>query len=309
LKTGWKILDRFFLLRPTLFYPIWTFFLAGFWGGNRFGNHNQFTQAECFWGVVIGLSLVMGAVFILNQIQDIETDRANRKLFLLANGIIPVTHAYTQSAIFIAGGLLLGFLVNFRFGLGFLFLLILSGWLYNFPPTRWKDHPIMGMAVNGMGGLMIYSMGWLVGGGGGLIPLRALAYGLAGVAVFLNTTLPDIEGDRKTGKITFGVHFGVKKTGQWALIFEGGSLIIGFLLRDWLLFFPALMVLPFFVWGGMSPTLAHILRATKFSVLALAIGVCFFFPWYLIPVFVVFFLSKWYYKKRFHFNYPSFRNS
>lgn len=305
---GWKFLDRFFLLRPTLFYPIWTFFLAGYWGGDRFGNSSQFNQIQTFWPVVIGLTFIMGAVFILNQIQDIETDRANKKLFLLANGIISISSAYWESVVCVTMGLILGFLVDFRFGLAFIGLLILSGWLYNYPPTHWKDHPIMGILVNGTGGIIIYSVGWLVGGGG-FIPFRAVAYGLAGVAVFLNTTLPDLEGDRKTGKITFGVQFGVQKTGQWAFIFEMGALITAFILKDWLLFIPAFLVLPFFIHGALNPSIGSILRATKYSVLALALGVCICFPYYLIPVFMVFFFSKWYYQKRFHFNYPSFRSS
>jgi len=310
LKRGVEILDVLFLLRPTLFYPIWTFFLAGTWGGMRFGTGvGDLTHPVGPLWVVVGLTLVMGGVFILNQIQDVETDRVNGKLFLLANGIVPVKAAYQEATLMMVCGLALGFWIDFRIGLGFLILVLLSGWLYNYPPTRWKNRPIMGLVVNGMGGLVIYSLGWMVGGGRGFVVFRAVIYALAGVAVFLNTTLPDREGDEKTGKITFGVRYGIKRTVVLALAVEICAVGLALLFRDWLLFFPGLVVLPLFVLSAVKRTLAEVIRATKFSVLALAVAVCVVFPLYLLPVFIVFFLSKWYYGKRFDFNYPSFRSS
>lgn len=310
MKKAIKIFDYFFLLRPTLFYPIWTFFLAGCWGGMRFGKggFGFIHQVGPFW-VAVGLTFVMGSVFILNQVQDVETDRANGKLFLLANGIIPVKQAYWEAAFLTVAGLALGFWIDPRIGLGFLILFVLSGWLYNYPPTRWKDRPIMGILTNGTGGLVIYSLGWMTGGGEGFVPLRVVAYTLAGAAVFLNTTLPDIDGDSKTGKITFGVQYGVEKTALWALFLETVALGLAYLFRDWLLFIPAVAVFPLFVMGCVKGIEADVVRATRFSVLALAIGICVVFPVYFLLIFVVFFFSKWYYKERFEFDYPSFRTS
>ena len=310
MKKGIEIFDYFFLLRPTLFYPIWTFFLAGVWGGKRFGiGAPDFTHSMGLLWVALGLSLIMGGVFVLNQIQDIETDKANGKLFLLANGIIPVREAYWEAALMTISGLGLGLWIDIRVGLGFLILLILSGWLYNYPPMRWKDKPVMGIVTNATGGLVIYCLGWMSGGGEGLIPLRVTAYTLAGAAVFLNTTLPDIDGDAKTDKITFGVRYGLEKTALWALILEAITISLAFLFRDWLLFIPGLIVFPLFIVGCVNRTMVDVLRATKFSVLALAVAICIFSPWYLLPVVFVFFFSKWYYKKRFNFDYPSFRSS
>jgi len=310
LKKGVEILDYVFLIRPTLFYPIWTFFLAGVWGGMRFGKGTcDFAHPVGPLWVAVGLTLVTGGIFILNQIQDVETDRVNGKLFLLANGIIPVKEAYLEAALLTVWGLALGFWIDSRIGLGFFVLFVLSGWLYNYPPTRWKNRPVMGLLINGTGGLVIYSLGWMVGGGRGFVPLRVVIYALAGVAVFLNTTLPDMEGDAETGKITFGVRYGVKKTVVWAFVLEIFAVGLAFWFRDWLLFIPGLVVLPFFLMSAAKQTMVEVLRATKFSVLALAAAVCVVFPWYLLPVFGVFFFSKWYYRKRFDFEYPSFRSS
>jgi 4-hydroxybenzoate polyprenyltransferase len=304
------VFDRIFLLRPTLFYPIWTFFLAGCWGGRRFGEIiSEVEFSSVFYKTIISLTMIMGGVFILNQIQDIETDKANRKLFILANGFVSIKEAYIESFIFIAGGLILGFWIGFQFGLKLLVLFLLSGVLYNFRPAIWKNHPFMGLITNGLGGVIIYSLGWRVCGGVSLLPERAIAYALAGVAVFLNTTLPDINGDKSTGKITFGVRYGIKKTAIGAFIFEIISLGLALFFKDWLLFFPAAAVLPFFIWSIIKPNVKVILRTTKFSVLLLAVAVCFSFPLYIVPIFSVYFFSRWYYKKRFNFDYPSLRSS
>ena len=99
-----------------------------------------------FWFVLVGLTLVMGSVFIINQTQDIETDRVNSKLFLLANDIISLKAAYVEAIILAMTGLTLGFYVSPMIGFGILTILILSGWLYNYPPAIWKNKPILGMA-------------------------------------------------------------------------------------------------------------------------------------------------------------------
>lgn len=311
MKKSLKIFDSFFLLRPTLFYPIWTFFLAGYWGGMKFGGRsiNFVYSAEIFWIVISSLTLLMGGVFILNQIQDRETDRANGKLFLLANGIVSVNKAYKEAVLLIAVGLILSFWVNLKIGLGFLILFILSGLLYNYPPILWKNRPIMGLIANSIGGFVIYSLGWITRGGDGGVVFHGAGYTLAGGAVFLNTTLPDMEGDRKTGKITFGVKYGVKKTALWALILETIGLGLAFLARDWLLFISGIAVFPLFLLSAVKKTVVEAIRTTKFSVLALATAVCIIFPWYLLPIFFIFFFSKFYYKKRFDFDYPNFRAS
>ena len=308
-RKGVEILDYFFILRPILFYPIWTFFLAGYWGGGYFVNNTvQFKHPMGAFWIVSALTLIMGGVFILNQIQDVETDRVNGKLFIVAQGIISRRCAIWEVAALIIIGLSMGFWVDLQVGIGFLILLILSGWLYNFPPVKWKNHPIMGIVVNGMGGVLIYWLGWITGGGGATIQWRVVVYAMAGMAVFLSTTLPDIEGDKKTGKITFGVKYGIATTAVFAFFLEAGAVVLSFICEDWLLFVPAVLVFPLFVIGVFKRTISNMIRATKFSVLALAAALCVVFPWFLLPIFIVFFLSKWYYRKRFNLNYPNFKN-
>jgi 4-hydroxybenzoate polyprenyltransferase len=309
-KKGAELLDSLFLLRPTLFFPVWTYFLAGRYGGARApgASPHPLHPAHAVW-IMAALSMLMGSVYILNQIQDMETDRRNRKLFLLANGIVPVRRAYAEAAVLAAASAGFAFWVDPLFGLGFVTLFLLAGILYNYPPTAWKNRPIPGIFVNGAGSMLIYDIGWVAGGGAQELPAQAFAYAFAVIAVFLNTTLPDRQGDGATGKVTFGVRYGLGVTAIWALAFEAGSFALSLILREWLLFIPSALALPFFVRAAVRRRLPDTLAATKFAVSALACAVCVAYPGTLIPIAAVFFLSRWYYRKRFGFDYPNFRAS
>ena len=310
MKKGVELFDYVFLLRPTLFFPVWTYFLAGQSGGARTqrGSIEFFHSVHALW-LMAAVSMLMGSVFILNQIRDVETDRRNRKLFLLANGILPLRHATWEAAILAAASMAIAFWTDPLFGMGFVTLFLIAGILYNYPPTAWKNHPIFGIFVNGAGSMLVYDIGWVSGGGEQSVPPQMFAYASAVVAVFLNTTLPDRKGDEATGKITFGVRYGLGSTAFWALAFEALSFVLSLVFREWLLLIPSALALPFFAIAAFRRRLSDTLRATKFAVSALAAAVCVLFPAYLILIVLVFFLSRWYYKKRFHFDYPNFRVS
>ena len=166
----------------------------------------------------------------------------------------------------------------------------------------------MGLFTNGAGGMLIYLVGWKSGGGVPWIPLRAFAYLMAGVSVFLNTTLPDREGDEKSGKTTFVVRYGIAATAWWAFITEAAAVVLALLTREWLLFIPGAASMPLFVMAIFRRTEKEVVRATKVSVLALVLAVCVAFPWYVILILFVLIFTKWYYKRRFDFDYPSLKS-
>ena len=117
-----------------------------------------------------------------------------------------------------------------------------------------------------------------------------------------------MEGDRETGKITFAVRFGVRVTVLWALIFEVITVGLAWVFKEWILFYPGLVMVPFFAYALTKHKVEDVIRAIKYSVFAMAIAICVAFPWFLILVFGVFFGSRWYYKNRFHMDYPNFKN-
>ena len=302
-----KAFDYLFLVRPTLMYPIWIFFLGGIWSGRRWSESENISLTDAV-GIGVGLTLVMAAVSILNQIQDVETDRINRKLFLICDGHVSVKSAYYEALLLGPLGILLGFLVDVRAGCILMFALFMAGFLYSFPPASLKDRPIGGLFVNAVGGAIVFILGWIGSGASGWFPLRSLVYFGGFAAVTLNTTMPDIKGDRETGKNTFAVQYGVRLTVVWALIIEIVTVGLAYYFQEWIVFYPGLVMIPFFIYALSKKHVSDVLRATKFSVFSMAITVCVVFPWFLIPVFIVFFGSKWYYKKRFGFDYPNLKS-
>lgn len=299
--------DYVFLVRPTLMYPIWIYFLCGFWSGQRWPVVAHVTTLHAVM-IGTGLTLVMAAVSIFNQIRDAETDRINRKLFLICDGHVPVRTAYIEALICGLLGVAIGWMAELRAGVMLAFALFMAGYLYSFPPARMKDRPIGGLLVNGFGGLIVFILGWISAGGAGWFPLRSLTYFGGFSAVMLNTTMPDMKGDRETGKITFPVKYGVRPTVIWALIVEVITVCAAFYFHEWILFFPGLAMVPFFIYALTKKHVADVIRATKYSVFAMAIAICWVFPWFLIPMWLIFFGSRWYYRKRFGFDYPNLKS-
>ena len=303
-KNRWRFLDYFFIMRPTLFFPLWTFFLAGCFSAQRYAvlhNHNRML-------VSMGLlTLLMGAVYIINQIVDAEGDAKNDKLFFIARGIISEKSAKIQVAILLACSIAVAFLLDLKLGMMFIIVTIFTGLLYSIRPFSWKDRPILGILTNFAGGWSIVACGMVAAGywGKGIF-IRPLPYAVAIVSVFLLTTILDISGDKETEKITFGVRYGLKKTVYWALVFEIICAIISFWLREWLLFFPAVLAMPLFSIAAFKQDLKSINLAIKITVLLASLAVCAVYPFYFLLIVVNYFFSKWYYRVRFHLEYPKF---
>lgn len=307
-----KYLDYIFVLRPTLFFPVWTVFLAGYHANTLFDPKNNLSSSagitahNPILGAVL-LTLLMGAVFIFNQIVDIQSDRDNQKLFFIADGIIKKSVATIEGIILTLFSITIAFIVNFKLGLIFVIVFIFTGIIYNFKPFGWKDKPILGIVVNFCGGWSVAASGWIAAGTTNWrFVIYAIPYAIGLVAVYLLTTLPDIPGDRASGKITFGVKYGLRLTTYWAAAFECAALVLSYLLKDYMLFFPALVAFPLFLIAAVSQKMDDILRAIKFTVLFASLAVCLKYPAYFLVILITFFFSKWYYRKRFDLDYPKF---
>ncbi len=125
---------------------------------------------------------------VIEKGQYLNKKKTGEWNYYYVDGIISLKAAYVEAIILAITGLILGFYVSPMIGFGILTLLILSGWLYNYPPAIWKNKPILGMAVNVAGGWIIYCLGWQVFNSQSIIPVQSIGYVFACAAVFLNTT-------------------------------------------------------------------------------------------------------------------------
>jgi 4-hydroxybenzoate polyprenyltransferase len=257
----------------------------------------------------IGLfTMLMGGIFVLNQIEDVESDRLNNKLYLIAQGHISATRAYAETGLLIGLPILTLVLVRRDLAVVACLAALIMGWLYSCSPFRLKDRPIGGLMANVAGGSIVFSFGWMITGRPDTqMLLHGIPYVLGLVAVYFFTTIPDMGGDRAANKITVAVRYGAAPVLMAGLVTDVLAIIASALMRDWVILCPTLLVLPFFINARVVGSVDSVLRTNKFATLFLSLIICIRFPAYLALITFVFFLSKWYYKVRFNINYPSFR--
>ncbi|MDZ7291225.1 MAG: UbiA family prenyltransferase [candidate division KSB1 bacterium] len=305
-----KFFDYVFVLRPTLFFPVWTVYAAGYFAFYKFsgfgGNGAAFTldgAALCLLGL---LTLLMGSAYILNQLCDIETDRRNQKLFLIADGHISTRAAWLEMILLCVLPMSAGFLYGVATGGLLMAIFLLTGIFYNVAPFQWKGRPLLGLLANALGALFIFTAGWWSMRIEWRLPiLHALPYMFAVSAVYLYTTLLDMEGDASTQKMTFGVRYGLRVTTVVGCILEFGALITAWWLSDFVIFYPALIAAPFFLFAVIRQRLSEVSRAIKLPILFLALAICTKVWQYFLLIAFVFFFSRWYYRRRFGLSYPS----
>jgi 4-hydroxybenzoate polyprenyltransferase len=318
-------LDCLFLLRIPLLVPVWTILFLGWIIGSDSARPGGFlaggaAMSSRFWLGTAGFSLIVASIYVVNQIVDIESDRINHKLFLLPQGVISIRTAWIIAGLCALSGLVINAGIIADAPLTVISLLsLLLGALYNLPPAQLKNSPCGGVCASALGhGMLTFLAGWYLAGtlydaGGSIVLMSGLMSGiaptLANAAVYLATTIPDAPGDRITGKKTFCVAYGEKKTAVVAFLLCTGAFAASFCMLHhcWVMAFPSAVSLIFFFSFALAAKREHAYSAFKWPVFLLTAFVALFAPEYGIVVLVIFFVSKAYYKLRFNFDYPNLK--
>jgi 4-hydroxybenzoate polyprenyltransferase len=309
------ILDFLFVLRPILFFPGWSTMLAGYFVAvrNTWIFENPGWIYSDFWFIIrlmILFAAAMGACFLLNQLQDVDSDRRNNKLFIIAEGCIGFRAVTIEIIFLIAMALIMAFSLSTHTGMLIAGFILITGYLYNFKPFGLKDRPWGSLASNCAMGWLAFAIGWSAGRSLDVqLIIDSLPYLFLNTALYLFTTLPDREGDAQTGKRTLAVVFGIKfiVVISFILYLIGGLSAI--LLKDRLAILIVRFSLPFFVITMWQKNEHSPLRATKFTILIFGLIICLIWPWYFILMILAFFFTRWYFKKRFDYDYPNFKSS
>jgi 4-hydroxybenzoate polyprenyltransferase len=309
-----RLFDYFFVLRPTLFFPVWTLVLAGHWAQARFVGGEPLMllpirAVNLFLIFATTLfTLVMGGVFLVNQIKDVESDRLNNKLYLIANGDISVRSAVIETAIITSLPIALMSFIRLDLAVIMVVSFIVLGWFYSCAPFHLKNRPIGGLIINAMGGYIVFFFGWMIGGQFSFeMVFRATPYALGLVAVFFFTTIPDVSGDRAAQKKTVAVRYGIESVLRAGLTTDLLAIGAAIWTRDIVIAVSTVLALPFFTFAARRKTVVKVLQTGKFATLFLSLFVSVRFPLYFLLILLVFYTSKWYYKSRFALDYPSFQ--
>ena len=308
-----KPFDYFFVLRPTLFFPVWTIALAGLWAQDRFGDSIQelsFSLSETNFIFVLYLALytlLMGGAFLLNQLEDVETDRLNHKLFLIADGEISEKNAIIETILITMVPIVFFLFIRIDLAVVLIISFLVMGWMYSSRPFVLKDRPIGGIVANLIGGYIVFSFGWMIFGPlSKQMLLHATPYVLGMLAVYFFTTVPDREGDKQANKVTIAVKYDIRIVLIGGVLLNVLAIVAGLFVKDLVVLVPTILILPFFLYTAFKKSDAEVLRTNKFAALFLSLTICVGFPLYLLVIAFLFFFSRWYYKVRFNMNYPSF---
>ncbi len=301
------LVDSLFLIRPTLLLPVWTLL---FWGTtlHRPNAWGMVGFPRAFWLALVSYSLLMGAIYVVNQIFDVETDRINQKLFLLSDGYLSLRHAWMEAILLVGVSLMLGWSLGTAYRWLWVFSLVL-GVLYSVPPFVWKGRPFLDLLSNavGYGGINVL-VGWvsLHPWQPGLIP-RTLPLVSAVGAVFLLTTIPDIPGDRAAGKRSTGVWLGARKTALLATVMLWLTVLFAARYGDLWVLSVAALSLPLFVAAVVEGGDRWVKLAYRAAGGLFGIATALRFPIFLLLGGLTFLALRLYYQRRFGLTYPSLR--
>lgn len=305
-RIGIAIVDHLFLFRIPLLAPVWTVFLYGALLGR--GSEASLTPDHLV-PALVAFSFLVGGIYILNQIFDIESDRLNNKLFLLPQGIVKLPTAWVVAVLSLMAPLVVAFFFDAPLGLVFA-LSTLVGFFYNCRPLELKNRPYGGLLANMLGhGFLAFAAGWLSTAQIDLLMvIPGIAVSLANGAVYLISTILDADGDGRTGKQTFAVRRGERITGITAMALVTACLVLSFWIvpHRIILVATAALSLPFYVALIFKPGRPALFRAMKIPVFVFTLCLVFLAPWYGVLIALTFLGSRLYYQKRFGKRYPAF---
>ena len=321
---AFHLLDYLVVLRPTLLLPVWTLVLLGHYRAlSESSSHVELSTVQLSFlpelpillrpnlellGTLCLYSMLMGAIYIINQICDKETDVANNKLYLVAQGYVKLRLLVLEVAFLLVSAVVWAILW-YGNNLSYLILIVLSiclGVIYSVRPVRLKGRPFLDLLANAAGyGGIAFLIGW-----GIVAPIntdtlwRIIPYALCVGAAFVNTTLPDLKGDRAHGDRTTGVTLGIKLSCRLSLLLLAGAILSAWWLRDMILLSTALLCLPLFIYMNFRRERGIIILATRVGILILSLIACVLVPLYLILFAGSLFFVRWYYSARFGITYP-----
>ncbi len=288
--------------------PVWTFFLLG--AHRASAATGAPLQLRRLLAGLCSITAAFGAVYVINQIADRETDLRNRKLFLIPHSIISVRAASIEAALLAAAALGIGFFMLSAWYACVLLGILALGAAYSLEPARLKRRAVLDVCANSIGnGILNTLAGWIALGA----PLSGLhvllPYPLAVASIHLTTTLADIEGDAGSGLRTSGVALGLGRGRIVSAILMTSALATAVAVDNMVALWAALLSLPLLLIPVRRNThegiQTSVLLPAKVATLVFSLSAGLLFPPYILLLAVAIILTRIYYWKRFGMRYPS----
>ncbi|APE95590.1 1,4-dihydroxy-2-naphthoate octaprenyltransferase [Halodesulfurarchaeum formicicum] len=208
------------MARPYFLLGTIPLYLVGALGAAR--DPRALAVVPFFIGLAVVLSIQLQTHFY-NEYHDRETDRtAASSLLTGGSGALVKYDLYDEFALWLGRAAVLlalgltGVLAMVAFRpllLGVVFLAIALGWAYSSPPARFVARGLGELTVVVLAGVLVPLFGFLLQGGTATQDILPILGTLVPLTFGMNiaTTLPDIDGDRRTGKRTLAVRLGARR--------------------------------------------------------------------------------------------------
>ena len=315
-----KYFDILFIFRPIMFFAIWLMIVIGMYIGSiEIKSYPQWIVTFDFKTLIffLGISMISGGSLIKNQIDDLDIDNFNKKIFILNNSYIKDVSIKCYKISIIFGFLLLVLTNIYNLIIGILIFLF---WdlVYNHEKFGWKRRPVLGPFCNLIVGFLFLLSGWIYIHANesyffisksivrSNFFISIIPYLLSYLSVVLLTDIPDVEGDKKYNKITFVIKYSKFVTVFISLVLVILAFFIGFYLNDPLATTSTICSIPFFIYALIRCQKKDILRAIRYPIFILNFFTLTIYPILFIMCGIVFYLSKYYYWHRFELHYPTF---
>ncbi len=306
-------LDLLFLMRPILLVPVWGFSLFGYYRAKTdsireiFSLWNNSSILTC--SLLLFFSLSVGAVYIFNQIADIEVDKKNGGLPLLASGVVKRNDALIFALILSGISIVIPLFTEYK-AISFLstFALII-GLLYSFKPFYFSGRPFCDFLSNALGyGVIAFGAGWICGGKT-LIEISflnsTLPYFFLMCAGSISSTLPDRDGDYSEQKNTTAVTLGAQKAHLIATFLLFMAAVSALIQSDFLALICSVAPFPFYLGYIFKPTEFFMESTYKIGGAMTVLCSGLIIP-LLFPSGIIVFLVTWlYFRLRHGVSYPS----
>jgi 4-hydroxybenzoate polyprenyltransferase len=253
--------DCFFLMRPVILVPVWGFCLFGYYRAfdvRITGLPDLWRESDpmaLVWSMVFSLSA--GCVFVLNQIADVEVDKINNGLPLLASGCVSRRTAYVTAAVAGLASIVIPLCASRPAVTLFSVVCIAIGGLYSFRPAYLSGRPFSDFLTNAaVAAFIAFGMGWHCAGRPLADPAflpAALPYFFLMCAGAISSTIPDIKGDRAGGKRTTAVAIGAKKANYLATVFIMAAALCALTAHDPIALTCAVASLPLYLLYTFKP--------------------------------------------------------
>lgn len=299
-----KILDYIFAARPMLLLPVWSIYIISMHNHHHLSG-KSFQYSDLL--ILFILTVIAGGAYYINQIYDYESDLINNKVGFLQRGILSQKEILVGYMLTIILSLMLSFYFTLISVLIISFLIVL-GYLYSAKPFRLKDRIFWGGFANSFGyGFLVplLVMPEINMHNGGLLGWDGPFYFAFAVGgVYLLTTIPDKDGDKKMGKRTEGVVFPEIVVKVVALLFTAVTIWLAYESDFKILFVISIVSSLVILLTLFIKKESYLLFAIKLPILLLTILASYYQPFYLLFIVALIISTRIYYKKRFNLNYP-----